>query len=70
MNARLQVMLESRQLEVQPSPDAEIEGMWSKAIRTLNSSRLREVAERFFRAAHPWLAAERPALAGWLAPVP
>jgi hypothetical protein len=38
MNPRIQVMLDSRQLEAQPAEDAEIAGMWTKAVRTLRSS--------------------------------
>lgn len=38
MNARLQIMLDSRQLEALAAGDDEIAGMWSKAVRTLRSS--------------------------------
>jgi hypothetical protein len=38
MNARLQVMLESRQIEAQPAADAEVAAMWGKAVRTLRSA--------------------------------
>jgi hypothetical protein len=40
VNARIQVMLESRQIEERPADDPEVEGMWAKAVRTLHSSRL------------------------------
>lgn len=40
MNPRLQVMLDSRQIEEAPSADAELIGMWDKALRTFRSSRL------------------------------
>jgi hypothetical protein len=40
MNARLQVMLESRQLEALAAPDAEVLGMWAKAVRSFHSSTL------------------------------
>lgn len=35
MNPRIQVMLDSRQLEAQPAEDAEVAGMSAKAVRTL-----------------------------------
>ncbi|HEU0079718.1 MAG TPA: hypothetical protein VFQ76_18815 [Longimicrobiaceae bacterium] len=38
MNPRIQVMLDSRQLEALAAEDAEVEGMWAKAVRTLRSS--------------------------------
>jgi hypothetical protein len=38
MNARIQVMLESRQPEELVADDAEVLGMWTKAARTLRSS--------------------------------
>lgn len=38
MNFRIQVMLDSRQLEAQPAEDTEVGGMWAKAVRTLRSS--------------------------------
>jgi hypothetical protein len=38
MNPRIQVMLDSRQLETQVAEDAEVGGMWAKAVRTLRSS--------------------------------
>jgi hypothetical protein len=40
VNPRIQVMLDSRQLEGQPAEDAEVAGMWAKAVRTLRSSRV------------------------------
>jgi hypothetical protein len=40
MNPRLQLMLESRQLDALPASDDEIQGMWSKAARSLRSSRV------------------------------
>ncbi|HEX2076993.1 MAG TPA: hypothetical protein VHG08_04765 [Longimicrobium sp.] len=40
MNPRIQIMLDSRQIEaVSPAP-GEVEGMWSKAVRTLGSTTL------------------------------
>lgn len=38
MNPRIQVMLDSRQIEAAPARDEEVRGMWSKAARTLQSS--------------------------------
>jgi len=38
VNSRIQVMLDSRQLEAQPAEDTEVGGMWAKAVRTLRSS--------------------------------
>lgn len=38
MNPRIQVMLDSRQLEEQVAEDTEVGGMWAKAVRTLRSS--------------------------------
>lgn len=38
MNLRIQVMLDSRQLEAQVAADTEVGGMWAKAVRTLRSS--------------------------------
>jgi hypothetical protein len=43
MNARIQVMLDSRQIEAHPAGDAEVVGMWSKALRSLQSSRILEL---------------------------
>lgn len=43
MNARIQVMVESRQLEELPAPDAEVAGMWAKAVRSFRSSSLPEL---------------------------
>lgn len=41
MNARLQIMLDSRDIEELPADDAEILGMWRKAKRTYRSATLR-----------------------------
>ncbi|HEU0013541.1 MAG TPA: hypothetical protein VFQ45_07640 [Longimicrobium sp.] len=41
MNARVQVMLDSRQIEALPADDDEVAGMWGKAFRSLRSSGLR-----------------------------
>ena len=38
MNARIQVMLESRQIEEVAAKDDEVRGMWAKAMRSLQSS--------------------------------
>lgn len=38
MNPRIQVMLDSRQIEPLAADDQEVVGMWSKAARTLRSS--------------------------------
>lgn len=38
MNLRIQVMLDSRQLEAHAAEDTEVGGMWAKAVRTLRSS--------------------------------
>jgi hypothetical protein len=38
VNPRIQVMLDSRQLEAQAADDSEVGGMWAKALRTLRSS--------------------------------
>ena len=38
MNPRLQVMLDSRQIEALPAGDEEVQGMWAKAVRSLRSS--------------------------------
>lgn len=38
MNPRLQVMLDSRQIEAIPAEDEEVQGMWAKAARSLRSS--------------------------------
>ncbi|HLM68675.1 MAG TPA: hypothetical protein VK358_14145 [Longimicrobium sp.] len=38
MNPRLQVMLDSRQIETVPAEDEEVLGMWAKAARSLHSS--------------------------------
>lgn len=38
MNPRIQVMLDSRQIEAVPAGDPEVQGMWSKAARSLQSS--------------------------------
>ena len=38
MNPRLQVMLDSRQIEAEPAADNEVQGMWGKAARSLHSS--------------------------------
>lgn len=40
MNPRLQVMLDSRQIEAAAAEDGEVQGMWMKAIRSLRSSRV------------------------------
>jgi hypothetical protein len=40
MNPRLQVMLDSRQIEAAAAGDDEVRGMWSKAVRSLHSSRV------------------------------
>lgn len=38
MNPRIQIMLESRHIEERPAAEGEVEGMWAKAIGTLESS--------------------------------
>lgn len=38
MNPRIQIMLDSRQLEESAAVPGEVEGMWRKAVRTLGSS--------------------------------
>lgn len=38
MNPRLQVMLDSRQIEAVPAEDEEVQGMWAKAVRSLRSA--------------------------------
>lgn len=38
MNPRLQMMLDSRQIEAEPASDDEVQGMWGKAARSLHSS--------------------------------
>lgn len=38
MNPRLQVMLDSRQIAAEPATDAEVQGMWAKAVRSFHSS--------------------------------
>jgi hypothetical protein len=38
MNPRLQVMLDSREIEAAPAEDEEVLGMWAKASRSLHSS--------------------------------
>jgi hypothetical protein len=38
MNPRIQVMLDSRQIDAVPADDAEVRGMWGKAARSLQSS--------------------------------
>ena len=38
MNPRLQVMLDSREIEAAPAGDNEVRGMWGKAARSLHSS--------------------------------
>lgn len=38
MNPRLQVMIDSRQLEAVPAEDEEVLGMWGKAVRSHQSS--------------------------------
>jgi hypothetical protein len=38
MNPRIQIMLESRQLEESPAAEGEVEGLWRKAVQTLASS--------------------------------
>jgi hypothetical protein len=38
MNPRLQVMLDSRQIEQTSAEDDEVLGMWAKAVRSLHSS--------------------------------
>lgn len=43
MNPRIQMMVESRQLEELPAPDAEVIGMWAKAVRSFRSSSLPEL---------------------------
>jgi hypothetical protein len=43
LNARIQVMVESRQLEKLPAHDAEVIGMWAKAVRSFRSSLLPEL---------------------------
>jgi hypothetical protein len=40
MNPRLQIMLDSRQIESIPPAPGEVEGMWAKAVRTLGSASL------------------------------
>lgn len=43
MNPRIQVMLDSRQIEARPAEDDEVAGMWGKASRSLRSSRIAEL---------------------------
>jgi hypothetical protein len=38
MNARIRVMLDSRDIEELPAPDEEVIGMWGKATRTARSA--------------------------------
>jgi hypothetical protein len=38
MNPRIQVMLDSRQIEAVPADDPEVQGMWRKAVRSVASS--------------------------------
>ena len=38
MNARIRILLDSRDIEELTAPDVEIAGMWSKAIRTYHSA--------------------------------
>lgn len=38
MNARIEIMLQSRHIEERPSAEGEVEGMWAKAIGTWTSS--------------------------------
>lgn len=38
MNARIRIMLDSREIEEMPAPDEEVLGMWRKALRTARSS--------------------------------
>jgi hypothetical protein len=38
MNPRLQVMIDSRHIDAAPADDAEVQGMWRKAERSLQSS--------------------------------
>lgn len=40
MNPRIQIMLDSRQLEAVSPAAGEVEGMWAKAVRTLGSASL------------------------------
>lgn len=40
MNPRIQILLDSRQLEDSPPAPGEVEGMWAKAVRTLGSASL------------------------------
>jgi hypothetical protein len=40
VNPRIQVMLDSRQIEERRAEDAEVAGMWEKAVRSLRSSRV------------------------------
>ncbi len=41
MNGRIQIMLDSRDIEELPAEDAEILGMWGKATRTARSAMVR-----------------------------
>lgn len=38
MNPRLQIMLDSQEIEALAAPDEEVLGMWSKAVRTARSA--------------------------------
>ena len=38
MNPRIQIMLDTRQIEADPPAPGEVEGMWTKAVRTLGSA--------------------------------
>jgi len=45
VNARIRIMLDSRDLEELSAPDAEVLGMWGKAIRTRRSAALPGLAD-------------------------
>ncbi|MHB1195159.1 MAG: hypothetical protein ACYC6F_19220 [Longimicrobiales bacterium] len=45
MNARIRIMLDSRDIEELAAPDGEVLGMWAKAIRTHRSAALPGLAE-------------------------
>ena len=45
MNARIRIMLDSRDIEELAAPDGEVLGMWGKAIRTHRSAALPGLAE-------------------------
>ena len=38
MNPRIQIMLDSRQLEESAAEEGEVEGLWRKAVQTRTSS--------------------------------